>query len=39
MGRLGPGVSYRVGDGVVVRCVRADVGSGQVDFQLVRDDG
>ena len=36
---IGPGVSYRVGDGVTVRCVRADVGSGQVDFQLVRDDG
>ena len=36
---LGPGVSYRIGDGVTVRCIRADVGSGQVDFQLVRDNG
>ena len=35
----GPGVRYRVGDRVRVRCVRADVGSGQVDFVLGDENG
>ena len=34
-----PGVQYRVGDRVNVRCVRADVGSGQVDFVLGDENG
>lgn len=30
----GPGKNYRIGDDVRVRCVRADVNSGQIDFDL-----